>query len=385
MEIKVLLAKSITLLYQESKLPEKVDNSQDLVRTVLDNVQVSEIGIGMNTEREVILALKDTILEMCSNDADHEYNKVELLQRIKINTASNEKIYDAIANGLDDTLSDNQIKRMIGNIRKSITNHFKEQQIADVLNKATYAFKFNREKIKDINLFLSELQAQLEPLQATTGNKDPAVMSDIDIGNKESMHEVFESINKQNNGTGLYKTGWTALNRMLQGGFRPGETTIIGALQHKYKSGFSMSLFAQIALHNKPLTTDPGKKPLLLRISFEDDAETYLQFLYTLLKYNDTREYVDIREIPVDEMSSYVTERLQVNGFHVKMMRVDPTQWSYKHICNKVVELEAEGYNVELLMVDYLGKLPTTGCSVGGPAGNDIREMIRRMRNFCSA
>jgi hypothetical protein len=58
---------------------------------------------------------------------------------------------------------------------------------------------------------------------------------------------------------------------MIQGGFRPGETAVIGALQHKYKTGFTLSIFAQIALFNEPKTEDKTKKPLLLRISFEDE------------------------------------------------------------------------------------------------------------------
>ena len=199
------------------------------------------------------------------------------------------------------------------------------------------------------------------------------------------MREAFADLQNTNNGTGIYKTGWTALNRMIQGGFRPGETTVIGALQHKYKTGFTLSLFKQIALYNKPLTTDVHKKPLLLRISFEDDITLNLQFLYQSLKYDETREPVNLKEVTADEMSAYVTSRLQVNGFHIKLLRVDPSQWTYRNVCSKIIEFEAEGYNVELLMVDYLTLLPTTGCINTGPAGNDLRDMLRRMRNFCSA
>jgi hypothetical protein len=52
-------------------------------------------------------------------------------------------------------------------------------------------------------------------------------------------------------------------------------------------------------------------------------------------------------------------------------------------LCNKVVELEADGYEIHLLMVDYLKMLPTTGCTQG-TAGEDIRDLWRRMRNFCN-
>jgi hypothetical protein len=144
-----------------------------------------------------------------------------------------------------------------------------------------------------------------------------------------------------------------------------------------------LSLFKQLAMYNKPYMIDPTKKPLLLRISFEDDVSLNLQFLYQSIKENETGNKVIIANVSVEEMSAYVKEKLQVNGFHVKLMRVDPTQWTYRHICNTILSLEAEGYEVKLLMLDYLAMLPTTGCSIG-PMGSDLRDMYRRMRNFCS-
>jgi len=382
---KLLLAKSATLLYRESQLADRSENSSELVRTVLENVQVSEIGIGLNTDREVITALKSTILEMCGMPQDHNYDMTDLLQRFRINCGNDEKLYEAIKQGIDGELLDSSLKRSVINIRRSISNHFREQKINEVLHKASRTFKFEREKIKDVNQFITELMAQLEPLQINGHGKDPAVMGDLDIGNEQSMRDLFTEVKKLSAGSKLYKTGWQAFNRMTQGGLRPGETVVINALQHKYKTGFTLSLFAQIARYNLPHTTDPAKKPLLLRISFEDDLVSNLQFLYQNLKYNETLQPVELENVTVDEMSAYVKEKLQVNGFHIKMLRVDPTQWTYRSVCNKIIELEAQGYNVEVLMLDYLMLLPTTGCINSGPSGTDMRDMLRRMRNFCSS
>jgi replicative DNA helicase len=385
MDNKLLLAKAITLLYQESKLVDKIESSTDLIRTVLENVKVSDVGIGMNTDREVILALKSTILEMCSNQSDHEYNKSELVQRIQINTLNDEKLFEAIITGLDDDLNEAQIKRSTVSIRKSINNHFKEQQINEILNKASYSFKYQREKIKDINQFITDVVTQLEPLQITNSSKDPAIINEIDVGDDSSMREVFAEMQKINNGSTIYKTGWQELNNMCQGGFRPGETVVIGAVQHKYKTGFTLSLFAQIALFNTPPNDDSNKKPLLLRISFEDELVNNLEFLYQYLKYNETKERVYMKDLTVDEMTNYVKEQLQVNGFHIKMMRVDPNNWTYKSICNKVIELEAQGYSVKVLMVDYLSQVSKIGCTNTGMIGGEVGDLMSRIRNFTSA
>jgi hypothetical protein len=384
MDAKLLLAKAITLLYREGQTTDKTENSSDLIKNVIETVKPDEIGIVVTTEKEVIKNLRDTVLEMCQLPQDHTYDKVELLQRVRINTSNDDKLYDAIKQGIDDDLIETALKRNIVNIRKSINNHFKEHKITTILNDASSNFKYKRDKIKDPNQFIADLIQQLDVLQISNTAKDAAIIDDIDIGDENGMHRIFTNVFNSNNGSRLYKTGWQALNNMTQGGFRPGETVVVGALQHKYKTGFTLSLFGQIALFNKPLTTDKTKKPLLLRISFEDDLVNNLQFIYQYLKYNETREYVDIRNVTIDEMSSYVKEKLQVNGFHIKMMRVDPDQWTYKSICNKIIELEAEGYNIEVLMVDYLSKLPTTGCNVSGAMGNDVMDQLSRVRNFCA-
>lgn len=384
MDHKLLLVKSITLLFRESQLIVKTDSSVDLIRTVLEEVKVSDIGIGINSDREVILALKETILEMCGNPPEHEYDRTELLQRVRVNTNGDEKLYDSISQGIEDDLAEGPLKRAILNSRKSINNHFKEQQINDVLAKAAYKFKFQREKIKDVNQFVMEVLGQLEPLQITTTSKDPAVVSDIDIGDDAAMQSAFGEIKVATNGDGIMKLGWQDMNNMTQGGLRRGEFVMTPALQHKYKTGLTLSMFKQLAVYNVPFMIDSKKKPLLVRISFEDDLNLNLQFLYQSLKYDETREVVDVKYLSVEEMSAYVKQRMQVNGYHVKLLRVDPSQWTYKHICNKLIELEAQGYEIHICMVDYLAMLPTTGCTVSGPMGTDLRDMFRRIRNFCS-
>jgi hypothetical protein len=371
-------------LYRESQLQNRTDNSSDLVRTVLESVHVSDIGIGLNTEREIILALKATAIEMCGMPQDHVYDQTDLLQSLKINCGNDDKLYDSLEQGIKDEMSEGSLKRSIVNMRKGINNHFKEQMVNDVLSKASTNFRFNRDKIKDVDQFIADIITQLEPLQMTTSGKDNAIIGEVDIGDDRSLTELYNNVKETSTGARIYKTGWQWLNDALQGGFRV-QTTVVGALQHKYKTGFTLSVFAQIAMLNKPHTKDPNKKPLLLRISFEDELQDNLQFLYQYIKYDETREHVDFSKVSEAEMSAFVKEKLQVNGFHVKMLRVDPDQWTLKSLFNKIIEYEAQGYAVELLMLDYLSKLPTTGCMSNGPSGSDVMDQLSRFRNFCAA
>lgn len=384
MDNRLLLVKSISLLFRESLIENKSENSADLVRTVLENITVTDDNLTINHDRDITIALKQTAIEMCDNSKDFEYDKILLLQTLKMNCGNDDKLYENFIQNIEPDLQEASIKKSIINLKKSIHNHFREQKVSEVLNKAAAEFKFRRSNIKNINQFIAETIAQLEPFQMDAITRDPAIISEVDISDENAVQGIFKEIKQNYNGEGILKTGYQQLNVMLQGGFRRGDLALIGALQHKYKTGFTLSLFKQIALYNTPTLIDPTKKPLLLRISFEDDINLNMQFLYQSLKENETGQKVVLANVSEDEISSYVKERMQATGFHVKMLRVDPTKWGYINICNKILELEAEGYEIALLMLDYLAMVPTTGCSIGGPMGTDIRDMFRRMRNFCN-
>jgi hypothetical protein len=401
-----ILSACFNLLFCERKAKEKIENSSDIIRTVLNNIYVQKpkttkqetkktyiperkfiegIDIG---ERNVV----GLIYRLCDLPLDQEITRDYIQQQLHIclsssnlETSSTEKLIAAFTKSMsDDDISDTRLKKIITRAKLDLNKVFRENNIVDILDEAGYAFKYKRENITDVNVFISDLITKLEPYQSDAAIKDPGILDDLDIGNDFKLNEIFSSIKKINKGDKIYRFGWEGLNIMTQGGIRPGETMVISALQHKYKTGFSLTVFKQLALYNKPLTTDITKKPLLLRISFEDDLTLNLQFLYQSLKYDETREDVDVRNVSSEEMASYVKARLQVNGFHIKLIRVDPTQWTYKSIFNKIIELESEGYNIEILMIDYLAMVPTIGCVSTGALGTDIRDLLRRVRNFCS-
>ena len=212
----------------------------------------------------------------------------------------------------------------------------------------------------------------------------------MDFENLDSVTAVFEEVKKANNDSGIYKLGWQALNRMLQGGLRRSVDNLvtIAALPHRGKSMFSLSIFMQIAQYNTPIVLpgEEGKKPLLLRISLEDSLMNNLQFMYQYLKASEGTfiKPSELSKIDAKEMTQYVTEKMTANGFHIKMMRVNPSEWGYMNVINKIIELEAQGYCIHVLVIDYALLLNTVGCTVG-PLGAEKRDLLRRLRNYCAS
>lgn len=382
MNNKLLLVTGITLLYRESQIAGALENSAALVRQIADGIRLSDLNITVDQERDVLQNLRITALSMCDDPAGHQYELNEIMQRIKVNCSEDEALYETFYDGMAPELSDNALKRTCVNLKRALSNHFKETKIAEVVNGASYALKFQRSKIADIKKWVSQIVADLEPYQVDTAEKDPAIISDVDMADEHQISAVYAAIKDMDDGTSILRTGFQGINRMLDGGFRRGEQWVIGALQHNFKTGFSLTVFKQIALYNKPVMINPDKKPLLVRISFEDALTLNFQYLYQNLKECETGQVPDMTGVSDEEMAHYVKEKLSVNGYHTRFLHVNPSMWTYRDITNKILELESEGYEVHMLMLDYLLKVPTTGCDQG-PMGHDIRNMYERIGNFC--
>lgn len=380
----IILSKCITLLFRESQLENNTENSADLVKTTVEKLHINDTDIGISTSRNIASGLKDLVIEMCRNPPNHVYDLTGFLQHLRIVTQGDNTLYTAIAQSIEQELAPAVLKRTITNLRKTISDFFREQKAAELVKRASRDLNFGRHNIPDVALYIRNLITELEVASSKTQAKDPGLIRTLDLGDEDSLREVFDDVASSNTDGLVFKLGWKEVNMALQGGPRAGDTVVIGALQHNYKTGFSLSAFAHIPIYNKPKCKDPNKKPLCYRISAEDPLRNNAQFLYQLLKFEETKEKIDVKGVSVEEMVQYVKKRLGVNGYHVLMDEINPSNWTYQSIINRIIELESMGYAVEVLCIDYLYKIPTTGCSQGS-VGDDFLDMLSRVRAYCSA
>jgi len=379
-----ILIKMLTLLYREKEIENDTSDSKDLVRTVLsvftsDNRDNQFIGGDGSVEDD----LKHLILDLLNNPDN--YDKVSLLQSINLIFKNKPDLCKIVTNAIDNEFSQASLKRTVVSIRNLINNYYKEEKLKATISKASYQMRTGKLDGDTITAYTQKLITALEALSLKARTKDPGIMDELDIGDENGLGAVLNKVKNQKVEGGKLLSGWKELNEMTQNGFRRGIMCMIAALQHNYKSGFMQSLFMQFAMHNKPALDDPTKKPLILYISFEDDSEVFTEFMYRYLYYNENNELPDLTKVTGAEVASYIRKRLSVNGYHVKMMRVNPSEWTYKSLFNKVLELEANGYEIHAMLIDYLYKLPTTGCVTSGPTGNDVLDLFNRVRNFSSA
>lgn len=384
MEPDVLLSKCITLLYRESQIENLTENSADLVRTTVEKIKLTEMQVGLPQRTDATVSLKKLVLEMCQKPAATDYDPVELLQQIRIITNGDANLYQAISQGIEPELQPAVLKRTVTNIRKTIANQFRDFRTEEIVAKAYRDLTYKRNTIGSLEEYIRNLMLELEVTSTKATAKDSAIISSMKFSDDDSMQNVFSSVVASNADGLVYMTGWQEMNAALQGGPRAGDTVVVGALQHDYKTAGSLSMFAHMAVYNAPKNKDPSKKPLMYRVSFEDPLRNNAQFLYQLLKYDETRQPVDVKGLDLDEMWKYCQMRMRASGFDVLMEEVNPSNWTYQSLINRIIELESEGYVVEVLQCDYLSKLPTTGCAQGS-LGDDVMDLLSRVRAFCAA
>ncbi len=383
MNNKLLLITSITLLYRESQLPFS-ERSDELVRKLISKMKFAQAESSLSEGRvhDTIDGFRTTALQMCADPSGIYYERLQLLQQLRVNAGEDESAYEALFDSISRDLEEDDLKRSILMMRRTLNESLREATSTQIMEEAMYRMKFRRNEIHNMHDFFGEIALKLEENNVVSIIRDPAILSEIDIDDEDTVAAAYVEVQKAEIGESIMRTGWQGINRMLQGGIRRGDEGVVGALVHNFKTGFTLTMFKQIALYNKPYMINPDKKPLLVRFTFEDSAEKNMEFLYMNLMENETGIKATTAGLDPREIARYVKEKLMVNGYFIKIVHVDPTLWTYKHICNQLLEYESQGYEIHMCMLDYLTLVPTTGCTMG-PTGADVRNMYQRMRAFC--
>ena len=150
---KLLLARSITLLYRENLLGSINDSSADLVRNILKDIHIVEHNIGMNDDKNILQALKTTATWMCDNFKEEIIAK-DLIQQIHIACSSDHKLYEAIKNAIEADYNEASLKKSVIAIRKQLDTHFREKEIGEAFRKASADINFNADKIADLSTYV---------------------------------------------------------------------------------------------------------------------------------------------------------------------------------------------------------------------------------------
>lgn len=384
MDVKALLAKCISLLFREGQSGEN-DLSKQLVLDVITTLKINSNDISGTDS--TVNELKNVVLNMISKEHPTPYN--DLIQHIRIACSSDVVLFESIQDNISFQLDEDELKRTILSYRFELNKYLKEKKATMLLDKMTFDLKFNRDKIGDLNQYMSSNLNGIIDLVNYSGEEIPGIICEVDLSDIDAVAEQFELIRKENDGSRTIKMPWQAMNRMTRGGLRLGQLTTVGGLAHNNKTGVSLSMFISGCIFNNPknLQTDQKKKPLMLLISFEDDMLIVLFNLYILLKENLENVKItdeDKQRLSSREAAEYVYKKLSDTGYDIRIIRADSSTWSYAEIQSCILQFESQGYEIHLTLIDYLNLANKNGLT-HSRADADIQELFRRTKNFFAA
>lgn len=384
---KLILIKSISLVFCESKTLRMKGQSAPLIKSVVSKLKLPDHMMETDTGRNAILGLRDTLGWMLENPTE-TFDAVSLLQRIKLNIGDDDHIYE-VAQSIEvyDKLNMDELMSTACSLNKEIGQLHGKMSIRDIIYTAHRDLFYNKKMI-DWNDYVNDLVADLGTHTGAMSQDQKSFLLDVmDMNDPEAMAVILEAAKDDIEGVGGFRTGWQAMNRMLgpSGQMRRGMFVLVGALTHNYKSGLCADLFRHFATLNEPLLKDPTKKPLLLYFSSENRAQEDLMRMYVALKEEETRVAVNISTVNSKEAALYVSQRLTERGFEVAMFRVDGGAINYTKLTQLILQYEADGYEVQAVVFDYLSLIDKSDLGSKSMIGEDVRYLMEKTRTFMSA
>jgi len=365
------LVKTILLLATEKKLYNGL-KSEYIGREIIKHIMLNK-GKYFNGDAELLnnlLNILNNILEEGIEDPSSLASSLAtaLIDRPTLSTL----VLQEISNKVDATAY--RVKK------NELINFLAMLQVKDILDGTRRKLKGN----VNVKKLVSELVEKIHEIVDFEEIQDDSIISEVDFDNDDKLHKAVEDSAALLESNTVFSTGWSCINEMLQGGLRKGEFVLISALPHNYKSGFTKSLFLQIARLNKPQLEDKDKKPLMIFFSFEEDMNVVLMFFYSYFKFLKEGVAVDPSKdkIDRDEMKNVLKKYMkEESNFDLKILRMDPSKTTYMKMVDIIDKYNKNGYEVQAVFADYLSQISTEGCVQKGPAGTEYKDLFKRMRN----
>lgn len=391
MDIKLLIVKAITLIYQESHLAGvQSSTTKPLIKDALEFVKVPENGVDEGLERNSIIHLRATLLGMMQSNDSQPYDKNDLLQRLRINLRGDDATYEAFVSTIIDYDDQEKLLKIVARGKRELKSFVSKEKAKEVFKRASHKMVFNSNDIGDLDAFLKNTMAQLAEIDAGHNDTktDPAFVGTIDFGSKESVTAAFAEMKAALSSEGTIKMPWQKANEMLgeNDGIRRGETHLWNALPHNYKSGLLMDIFISGCIFNNPFLFDTTKKPALVLFSTEDDLPLIIKKIYVILKQRELNYEVPvlIKKVSEEEATDYVMTELTKTGWNVFIHRVKPSLFTVHKYISTMEDYKANGFEVAMVVCDYLAMFSKEGRRAENK-GDDIQDLFRSTREYNAA
>lgn len=370
----------------DEKIRRLADSIFDIYAENLANITSSDIKYC-----ELYISLCKEVLSKQLNISDHRVDIVNIIKRNLSNPIFKKDNYikeamKSIAEGEIDPSRIVDITKRMNNI---VSWHLCKRYITKMYGKLkesslSYSTDDQDAALTDVKDLITEFKNNILELDSKSSKGGPVEV--INMDDKDSIRSAFRTFRKRRVDYVL-KSGWQGVNMMFgpAGGAALGESIIYAARNHNFKSGILMKWAHWIAAYNEPPPC-PGKKPMILIVSLENEGYQNMMKLFELLyiSINKTLPPVGMSE---DEVVESIYSYFEKSPYTLVVERYLPSNFGYDEFVHRVEEYADAGFQIVSTIVDYVGLMRTHYSGSASRSGDHtlLQELYNRMVNYCKA
>jgi hypothetical protein len=373
------------------------DNSENLKKLIGSLIHMFEVDSKSNTtiDNDVtkfyIRVIKQLMVARVTKDNPDELRVILLKFQSDPVLSKRKEIYQLLHDTFlsPEKMSHDKLSQLIASIRNTLLwhdlNKSTRQQFAalsksaDMLNPLDQAAEL--QKVKSIS---EGIGTAFENSKIVAGAIRPQAVEHIDFTDKDSMKAALQKHNERAV-SGIMKMGLQGLNRMFgeRNGLARGESLVIYALKHNYKSGLLMSIATWASLYNNPSTAgaNGNKKKLILLISLENEA--YQNFVWMFRHHYESTYRKSSKGLTDEQVSDWCIEQFAAKGFVLMIERHLPDQFTAKKYEEIIEYYENSGYEVVLSSIDYVNLMNKTVEGTNSESNHlAVRAIFSKLCNY---
>lgn len=388
MDHRLILIRALSIVYLERTYLNEI-RSEQAIGEMLGRIETKQGSVMGDTGHDTIELLRQLITEILDPGRTELLDRQTILQRVKMACGHDNYIYDAFAIVIDRDYQEEEVIDRIKIIRKNIGEFLLAELLRDIgknFYQKTHYEQLNNQDIKEFLQLTTEKLDKARSMMTYEKRKHPGLVSEVNFANVVELASLYERSKQEISVEGSITFGWQGLNEMLGDamGARRGEVGMVAALPFCGKSMFCLEMFKSASIYNTPFMFDKTKKPMNIRISLENSATQDCLYLYKSLYENEHNEAIDIQDIDPTVAAEYVNARLSATGYTTVMLQFNPTLFSFQDLVDLLDGYMSEGYEIHMCNIDYVALMNKRGCEQG-PFGTDLKDLVRRIKNYMEA
>ncbi len=381
MENNILqLIKIITALYFNDKAEDDNPNIYDEIQNILKNIKVDpRVLSSLGNDDAVIESLRYTAEWMIYSKCN--FNRLDLLQRLSVNLQSDND-YIAIAKSyLDPEITSIDARKRANGIMQELRYEEKRNKLKAAIAKANAQLNFGSDYI-EITPYINNLMTELGELHSSTNNETQGLLGKVNFTDDEDIENALTKGISLVDETGVLNTGFIGLNKACGGsGIPRGFLVNFGALTHCYKSGILIDLCLNIPVYNDPWMWDDTKKPMIMRISFENTIEQDVIILYKKLYEIKYKKRWAAGDVNIADAKNELKAHFQQRGYTFEMLHYDTANFCIYDLFDVLNKYIDYGFEIHAVMCDYLSQIAHH--TFGDRLDSKIQRTSDMTRLFC--